>query len=73
MALNPINNGGKEQSFYSDIYDIEETLVDVRIRYIEDESEDTLNVGIFGFISDTEEKKIQSDIIFPSRAKQIIS
>ena len=78
MAIDTINNGNTQWSFNSDIYDIEQTLVDVRNRYIEDESEDTLNLGIFGFLTDTEAKKIQSAIVltgelgnemFPTRAK----
>lgn len=78
MATDSINNGGTPWSFNSDIYDIENTLVNVRNRYIEDESEDTLNAGLFGFIMDTEAKKIQTSVVltgelgnemFPSRAK----
>jgi len=78
MALNAINNNDTPWSFNTDIYSIEETLVNVRNRYIEDENEDTLNLGIFGFLTDTEAKKIQSAIVitgelgnemFPSRAK----
>ena len=76
--IDTINNEGTQWSFNTDIYDIENTLLGVRNRYIEDESEDTLNIGIFGFITDTEAKKIQSAIVmtgelgnemFPTRAK----
>ncbi len=76
--IDAINNNGTKWSFNSDIYDIESTLIQVRNRYIEDESEDTLNLGIFGFLTDTEAKKIQTSVVlagelgnemFPSRAK----
>ena len=65
-------------SFNTDIYDIEDTIIDVKKRYIEDETEDTLSLGIFGFISDIEAKKIQTSTViagqlgnemFPTRAK----
>ena len=65
-------------SFNTDIYDIVDTIVDVKKRYIEDETEDTLSLGIFGFISDIEAKKIQTSTViagqlgnemFPVRAK----
>ncbi len=78
MAIDTINNNGTKWSFNSDIYDIESTLLQTRNRYIEDESEDTLNLGIFGFLTDTEAKKIQTSVVlagelgnemFPSRAK----
>lgn len=78
MALNAINNNDTKWAFNSDIYDIEETILDVRNRYIEDESEDTLNLSSIGFLSDIEAKKVQTAIVitgelgnemFPSRAK----
>ena len=78
MALKAINNDDTQWSFNSDIYDIEETILGVRNRYIEDESEDTLNLSSIGFISDIEAKKVQTAIVltgvsgnemFPSRAK----
>ena len=78
MAIDAINNNDTKWSFNSDIYDIENTLLSVRNRYIEDESDDTLNLGIFGFLTDTEAKKIQAAIVltgelgnemFPTRAK----
>lgn len=61
----------------TDIYDITDTLLEVKKRYIEDESESTLNVGIFGYITDLEAKKIQTSTtmigqlgneMFPTRA-----
>ena len=62
----------------TDIYDISSSVNDVKNRYIEDIDEDTLSLGIFGFISDIESKKIQTATImsaqlgnelFPARAK----
>jgi hypothetical protein len=62
----------------TDIYNIVESVKDVQKRYIEDENETTLSLGIFGFIADTEAKKIQTATIiagqlgnemFPTRAK----
>lgn len=62
----------------SDIYDIVNSIKNVEKRYIEDEDESTLALGIFGFITDTEAKKIQTATImagqlgnemFPTRAK----
>ena len=62
----------------TDIYDIASSVNDVKSRYIEDIDEDTLSLGIFGFISDIESKKIQTATImsaqlgnelFPTRAK----
>ena len=62
----------------TDIYDIVESIENVNKNYIEDESEETLALGIFGFITDTEAKKIQTATImagemgnemFPTRAK----
>lgn len=62
----------------TDIYDIVDSVKNVQKRYIEDEDETTLSLGIFGFIADTESKKIQTATImagqlgnemFPTRAK----
>jgi hypothetical protein len=62
----------------TDIYNIVEMVDNLKKRYIEDEDETTLSIGIFGFIGDLESKKIQSAIIqtgelgnemFPTRAK----
>ena len=62
----------------SDIYDIVDSVKAVQKRYIEDEDETTLSLGVFGFIADTESKKIQTATIlagqlgnemFPTRAK----
>ena len=50
-------------SISSDIYDIVESVEKLKKRYIEDEDETTLALGIFGFLGDTEAKKIQTSII----------
>ena len=47
----------------SDIYDIMQSIKNVQKRYIEDEDETTLSLGVFGFIADTEAKKIQTSTI----------
>ena len=61
----------------TDIYDIMDSVKSLQKRYIEDEDETTLSLGIFGFIADTEAKKIQTSTImagqlgnemFPTRA-----
>ena len=62
----------------NDIYDIVNSVDTLKKDIIEDENETTLALGIFGFIGDTEAKKIQSAILmtgelgnemFPTRAK----
>ena len=62
----------------TDIYDIVDTVDKVKSRYIDDENETTLALGIFGFLGDIEAKKIQTSAImtgelgnemFPSRSK----
>lgn len=66
-----------EWNINSDIYDIMENIKSLQKRYIEDEEETTLSLGVFGFLADTEAKKIQIATIltgqlgnemFPSRA-----
>lgn len=52
-----------EWSINTDIYDILDSVKKVQARYIEDEDETTLALGIFGFIADTEAKKIQTATI----------
>ncbi len=47
----------------TDIYDIMQSVKNVQKRYIEDEDETTLSLGVFGFIADTESKKIQTATI----------
>lgn len=69
----------------TDVYEIVNSLNELKKRYIEDQSSETLAAGIFGFITDVEAKKIQTSAImtahysnemFPSRAqltKNVIS
>lgn len=61
----------------SDIYNILDSVNELQKRYIENEDDTTLSLGIFGFVADTEAKKIQTSAImtgqlgnemFPSRA-----
>lgn len=47
----------------TDIYDIVESVDSLKKRYIDDENETTLAVGIFGFLGDTEAKKIQTTVM----------
>lgn len=47
----------------TDIYDIVGTLNNIKKRYVDDEDETTLALGIFGYITDTEAKKIQTSTI----------
>ena len=62
----------------NDIYDIVESVNNLQKRYIMDEQESTLALGIFGFLADTEAKKIQTAVVmtgkmgnemFPTRAQ----
>jgi len=62
----------------TDIYDISSAIDSLKARYVDTEDETTLALGIFGFISDVEAKKIQINTIiagelgnemFPNRAK----
>lgn len=62
----------------TDIYNIVQSISDLRKKYIKDETEDTLALGMYGYIGDLESKKIQTAIMmvgelsnemFPSRAK----
>ena len=62
----------------SDIYNIIQMVDDVKARFIDDQSETTLAIGLFGVLGDIEAKKIQSAIqetyilgneMFPTRAK----
>ena len=67
-----------EWNISTDIYEIRESIDALKSKYIEDEDETTLALGIFGFLGDTEAKKIQTATImagelgnemFPTRAK----
>ena len=62
----------------TDIYDITKSITSVKKRYIDDQDETTLSLGIYGFLSDILSKEIQTDVImtgllgnemFPSRAQ----
>lgn len=67
-----------EWNITTDIYDIVDDVDKLKKQYIPDEDADTLALGIFGYIGDTEAKKIQTSVImtgelgnemFPTRAK----
>ena len=47
----------------TDIYDIAKSINSVKKRYIDDEDEATLSLGIYGFLSDVISKEIQTDVI----------
>ncbi len=60
------------------IYNIQQTINDIAKKYVPDESEETLALGLFGYIEDIASLQIQNDIIlnselgnelWPSRAK----
>ena len=62
----------------NDIYDIVSSVNNLQKRYIEDETEATLALGLYGFLADTESKKFQTSVImtgklgnemFPTRAQ----
>ena len=76
--LSSTNNESSQWNISTDIYDIVGTLDNLKSRFIDTEDETTLSLGIFGFIIDTEAKKIQTATImagelgnemFPNRAK----
>lgn len=65
-------------NFDPSIYNIQQTINDITKKYIPNESEDTLALGIFGYVQDVTSLQIQNDIIinselgnelWPSRAK----
>lgn len=74
-----INSNEKtDWNISNDIYDIVESVNNLQKRYIEDENEATLALGLYGFLADTESKKIQTSVImtgkfgnemFPTRAQ----
>ena len=75
---NSTDNNKTDWNISNDIYDIVESVNGVQKRYIEDESEATLALGLYGFLADTEAKKIQTSVImtgklgnemFPTRAQ----
>lgn len=71
-------NTENTNNFDPSIYNIQETINEISKRYVPDESEDTLALGLFGYIQDVASLQIQNDIIinselgnelWPSRAK----
>lgn len=75
-----MNNSKKNTNWVpsSDIYNIVNMVKDTKARFIDDQDETTLTVGIFGVLGDIEAKKIQSAIqetyilgneMFPTRAR----
>lgn len=48
-----------EWGLSTDIYGIRQMVEDVKKRFVDDVDEETLSIGIFGFIGDIEAKKIQ--------------
>lgn len=72
------NNSNTNWVPSSDIYDILGMVKDTKARFVDNQDESTLAVGIFGFLGDLEAKKIQSAIqetyilgneMFPTRAR----
>ena len=67
-----------EWDISTDVYSIVEMVDNLKKKYVEDENETTLALGIFGFLGDIEAKKIQTSTImagelgnemFPARAR----
>lgn len=65
-------------NFDPSIYNIQQTINDIAKKYVPNESEETLALGLFGYIEDISSLQIQNDIIltselgnelWPSRAK----
>ena len=56
------NNSNTNWVPSSDIYDILGMVKDTKARFVDNQDESTLAVGIFGFLGDLEAKKIQSAI-----------
>lgn len=72
------NLNQSEWNISTDIYSIVDNINKLKARYVDDVNETTLSLGIFGFLGDTEAKKIQTATImagelgnemFPARAK----
>jgi hypothetical protein len=75
---NNSNDNSTNWNISNDIYDIVRSVNDLQKRYIEDESEAALALGLYGFLADTESKKIQTSVVmtgklgnemFPTRAQ----
>lgn len=80
MSNNTLTNAQttSEWNISTDIYGIVDQVDSLKARFIDDEDETTLALGVFGFLGDTEAKKIQTATImtgelgnemFPTRAK----
>ena len=78
MATKKLIDTITDWNINTDIYDIANNIRNLQKRYIEDEDETTLSLGLFGFIGDTEAKKIQiattmagqlGNEMFPTRAR----
>ena len=50
----------------TDIYDITETVLDVQKNYIEEETEETLTTGTYGYLADILSRNLQNSIIVTS-------
>ena len=50
----------------SDIYDITQTVLDLEKDYMEEESQDTLTLGTYGYLADILSRNIQNSIIVTS-------
>lgn len=78
MSSTKRNQNESEWNISTDIYNIVDSVNKLKARYVDDVDETTLSLGIFGFLGDTEAKKIQTSTImagelgnemFPARAK----
>lgn len=78
MANTNTTNVNSDWNPTTDIYDITKSVNEVKKRYIDDQDETTLSLGIYGFLSDVISKEIQTDVImtgilgnemFPTRAQ----
>lgn len=72
------NNTTSEWNISTDIYNIRQTIDSIKSKYVPEEDETTLALGVYGFLGDVEAKKIQTSTImagelgnemFPARAK----
>lgn len=54
------------QKISTDIYDIAGTILDIEKNYIEEESEETLSLGTYGYLADVLSRNLQNSIIVTS-------
>ena len=54
MARKRTPDNATDWNINTDIYDISSNVRDIQKRYIDNEDETSLSMGIFGFLSDTE-------------------